>query len=70
VIIPNEILMPHKKNALEIVEDIYPDDVLFIACALSYENSVIWSEDKKLRSQMGVRILNTHEMIKFLYGQS
>jgi len=55
---------------LEIVKDIDPDDVLFVACALAHPNSVIWSDDKKLKSQSKVKILNTRDIINFLEGKS
>jgi predicted nucleic acid-binding protein len=70
VIVPNEVLIPYKKEAYEIVKDIDLDDILFIACALAYPNSVIWSDDKKLKRQSKVKILNTQEIIKFLRKQS
>jgi len=66
VIIPNEVLIPYKKEAYEIIKNIDPDDVLFIACALAYPNSVIWSDDKKLKKQAKIKVLNTQEIIKFL----
>lgn len=61
-IVPNEVLLPHKKKALDIVKNIDKDDVLFIACALAYSDSVIWSNDKRLKNQKIIRILNTDEI--------
>ncbi len=66
VIVPNEVLIPYRKEAFEIVKDIDPDDVLFVACALAYPNSIIWSNDRKLKKQSGVKVLNTKEIIKLL----
>ncbi len=60
-IVPNEVLLPHRQKALNIVKNIDKDDVLFIACALAYSDSVIWSNDKKLKNQKVVRVLNTDE---------
>lgn len=65
-IVPNEILTPYKKQALEIIKDIDRDDVIFIACALAYPNSIIWSDDKKLKKQNQIKILNTKEIIETL----
>ena len=64
VVVPNEILLPFRKQALEIVKEIDKDDVLFIACALAYPESIIWSNDKKLKNQKSIRILNTDEISK------
>ncbi|MFH1101269.1 MAG: PIN domain-containing protein [Methanobacteriota archaeon] len=69
LIVPTSSLIPYKKQAYEIVKDIDPDDVLFIACALAYPTSFLWSDDKKLRRQSIVHILNTKEMNYFLYRQ-
>lgn len=60
-IVPNEVLLPYRQRALDIVKNIDKDDVLFIACALAYSDSVIWSNDKKLKNQKVVRVLNTDE---------
>ncbi len=66
VIVPNEILQPFKEEAIKIVKDIDIDDALFVACALAYENSIIWSDDKKLKIQTKIKVLNTKEIIKIL----
>jgi len=65
-IVPNEVLIPYRKEAFEIVKNIDPDDVLFVACALAYHNSIIWSNDRKLKKQSRVKVLNTKEIIKLL----
>jgi len=65
-IVPSETLIPFREEAIKIVWDIDPDDVLFIACALAYPNSVIWSDDRKLKNQIKIKVLNTNEIIKFL----
>ena len=68
MIVPTEVLFPYRKEAYEIVKDIDPDDILFIACALAYPDSFIWSDDKKLKQQSKIRIVNTSEMLNVLYG--
>ena len=70
VIVPNEVLVPYKKEAFEIVKDIDPDDVIFVACALAYPNSIIWSNDRRLKEQEKVSVLNTKEIIKLLERRS
>ena len=63
VVAPKEILNIYKTKALTIVQDIDEDDVLFIACALAYPNAIIWSDDKKLKKQTRVKVLNTPEIM-------
>ena len=70
VVVPNEVLVPFKKEAFGIVKNIDPDDVIFVACALAYPNSIIWSNDRKLKKQSRVKILNTKEIIKHLHIRS
>lgn len=66
IIVPEEILFQYRNEALEIVKNIDLDDILFIACALAYPNSIIWSDDKKLKEQIKIKILNTQEIIDLL----
>jgi len=66
LIVPASVMNAYKDEALGIIKDIDIDDTLFIACALAYPGSVIWSDDAVLKSQIRVNILNTKEMIKYL----
>ena len=66
IIVPNEALTSQKRAALEIVKDIDINDALFVACALAYPDSVIWSDDKKLKNQTKVKVLDTREIVEFL----
>ena len=65
-IIPKEALLPFKQEAIDIVKDIDLDDALFFACALAYPESVIWSDDKKLKEQTKIKVCNTPEIVKIL----
>ncbi len=69
-IVEHAILDIYKEKATHIVKDIDLDDAVFIACALAYPGSVIWSNDKKLKSQNEVRIFNTMELLEFLEVKS
>ena len=69
MIVPTEVLFPYRKEAYEIVKDIDQDDTLFIACALAYPDSIIWSDDKRLKQQSKIRIVNTSEMLNTQYGK-
>ena len=63
IIVPKEMLKPYKEKAIEIIGKIDIDDAVFFACALAYENSIIWSDDKKLKNQDKIQVLNTKEII-------
>ena len=69
IIVPTEVLLQYRKEAYEIIKDIDPDDTIFIACALAYPDSIIWSDDKKLKQQTRVQIINTAKMYEILYGE-
>ena len=62
-IIPIEILQKYKYEALEIVKNIDKNDAMFFACALAYKDSVIWSDDKALKKQNIIKVLNTTEIL-------
>jgi len=64
LIVPNHTLLPFRKKAFDIVKEIDPDDVLFFACTLAYDNCILWSNDKKMKNQTKVKVLNTQEIIK------
>src|SRR3989344_7939963 len=66
LIIPNEILDKYINEAWELIKEHSPEDVIFIACGLAYENSILWSDDKKLKRQNKVKILNTKEIINII----
>jgi predicted nucleic acid-binding protein len=69
-IVPTDILLSYEKKAYDTVKDIDPDDILFIACALAHPDSILWSDDKKLKQQIVVPIINTKEMYHLFYGVS
>jgi predicted nucleic acid-binding protein len=62
LIVPNSVLNTYFKEAMNIIKDIDPNDAIFIACALAYPGSIIWSDDKKLKNQSVIKILNTQEI--------
>lgn len=66
VVVHEQALQPYRKKAWELVKDIDPDDVLFVACALAFPDSIIWSDDKKLKLQLKVKVLSTQEIAALL----
>ena len=69
IIIPNEVLNHYKEDAYQIIKDIDPDDVTFIACALAFSDSIIWSDDKRLKLQSKVQIIDTSKMYSMIYSK-
>lgn len=65
IVDPDEFIR-YKEKAISIVKDIDIDDVLFFACVLAYKDSFIWSNDKRLKTQKIVRVLNTTEVFQIL----
>jgi predicted nucleic acid-binding protein len=63
-VISNEELISYKDEALDLIKDIDIDDVTFIACALANPGSIIWSDDKKLKKQVRIRVVSTEEMME------
>jgi len=62
-VIPNEVTEQNLEKAIKIMADIDIKDVIFIAAALSYPDSKIWSDDKHFERQNEVKILKTKEMV-------
>ena len=62
-IIPDEELLDKWDEAKQIMEHIDPEDVTFIAAALSQEDAVIWSDHRHFEKQDNVIILKTKDMV-------
>lgn len=66
MVAPNELLNRHKEKAIDLVKEIDIDDVIFIATTLAYPNTILWSDDKKLKKIKEIKVINTTEIIKLL----
>jgi len=62
---PEFILEEFKEHKSEIMEKSSLDDIEYLALALKL-NCPIWSEDKRLKKQTLVKIINTTELIREL----
>ncbi len=62
-IIPPEEIMPYWDEAKKIMEHIDPEDVTFIAAALSL-NGLIWSDDRDFERQDKVLCLKTKDLVQ------
>lgn len=61
------------KEARNVMEHIDPKDVAFLAAALSYEPSVIWSDDRDFERQDRIKVVKTAQFVKLLsrmYGRN
>ena len=65
-IIPTEQIKHYRNEAWEIIKDHSPEDVMFIACALAFDGSILWSDDKKLKRQNKIKVFDTAEIIIML----
>jgi len=63
-VIPEELIVFKKEEAYNLIKDIDLDDILFFATALTFKDSIIWSDDKKLKKQNKIKVLNTKEIIE------
>ncbi len=68
VLVPTEVIEEHLDEARKIMLDIDPKDVVFIAAALSFENPVIWSDDRDFDKQDRVRVVKTERLAR-LFGK-
>lgn len=62
IVVPSWLLEEFREEALKVVGGIDVNDVLFFACALAYDSSIIWSDDNNLKKQAKVKVLNTEEI--------
>ena len=62
-LVPTEEIEKNWDEAKKIMEHIDPEDVVFIATALSIDDSVIWSDDRHFEKQDKARVLKTEDMI-------
>ena len=65
-VIPEEEIQTYLPKAREIMTHIDPNDVPFIALALSIKPDEIWTEDNDFFEQNEIRIYRTTDMLKFM----
>lgn len=64
-LVPRTELADHIPKAREIMESIDPDDVPFLALAISHECD-IWSDDDHFQEQYAVKVWESHELFRHL----
>jgi predicted nucleic acid-binding protein len=70
IMIPDVSIEEQIKKAHDIVKNIDVDDKVFISCALAFPGSILWSNDKELKRQNDVMVINTSEFKEFLKDNS
>lgn len=63
-LVPDNLIESTLKEARDIMLKIDEKDVVFIATALVFENSKIWSDDKDFKKQNRVSVITTAEILK------
>jgi len=66
IVVPKSETNPRIEEATAIIGNIDPDDVPFIALALSVPNDGIWTEDRHFLQQNSVRIWTTKDFIEMM----
>ncbi len=66
-LIPEEQTQQKLDEANKIMGKIDPDDVIFLATALSLDNPKIWSDDAHFEKQDGVIAVKTKDIAKLFY---
>ncbi|MGM5482710.1 MAG: PIN domain-containing protein [Nanobdellota archaeon] len=64
-LIPDEQIISNLDEAKNIMLNIDPDDVPFVAAKLSIENSFLWSNDTDFDKQTEVQVIKTKKIVEF-----
>tara|TARA_B100000315_G_C14440811_1_gene524593 strand:+ start:313 stop:738 length:426 start_codon:yes stop_codon:yes gene_type:complete len=67
ILIPEEVIQQKHGEAYKLLGKIDPDDVIFLAAALSLENSKIWSDDGHFEKQDKVRVFKTKHIVGLFF---
>lgn len=62
-VVKDEITLPQKELAFELIGKTDPDDVPIMATALAFPGAAIWTSDKHFQKQGRVKILSTAELL-------
>jgi len=62
VTVPSDILLPYREEAYAIIGNVDVKDVPYVAAALAFKDSAIWSNDKHFEKQDRIKVVKTREM--------
>ena len=68
-LIPTEEILTNWDEAKKVMEHIDPEDVTFIAAALSQNNTVIWTDDKHFDKQERILNLKTADIMTLFHAR-
>lgn len=66
IIVPDKKVKDQMKKAIDIMKDADIKDSPILACALTFPNEGIWTEDKDFDKQKNVKIWKTKDLKKYL----
>lgn len=66
ILIPEEQLLKYNKDANKLIGKIDADDAVFLAAAMSINDSKIWSNDPHLHMQKKIKAFKTEEILRIL----
>ncbi len=69
-LVKTEELESNLENAKNVMLNIDPDDVAFVACALTFDDAVIWSDDSDFDKQDKVKVLKTKDAVEMLFNDN
>jgi len=62
-VISLDVLLPYRDEAYKVIGEIDVKDVPYIAAALAFDGSVIWSNDRHFEKQARIKVFKTKDMI-------
>ena len=68
-LVPEEQIKHKIGEANDLLGEIDPDDVVFLATAFSIENSKIWSDDSHLEKQTRAKVFKTRDIVKLFFPE-
>jgi predicted nucleic acid-binding protein len=69
-LVPEELIQQELDESNKLLGKIDPDDVIFLATALSLDDSKIWSDDTHFEKQDEVKVFKTKDIVKLFFSFS
>ena len=65
-LVPLKIIESNLLEANKLIGKVDPDDIIFVATALTLKNSIIWSEDNDFLKQSIIKTVKTKELLNLI----